>query len=101
VRKTPVDLYRMGNAISPRLDNIRAKDIEMYEDNEKTWVSANSGGISTFAVRGSGRNWWKLVRETSALRNRGSEIPSLLRVVNDYGDHWLWEPSYSMTLDVL
>jgi hypothetical protein len=91
VRKTPVDLYRMGNAVTARLENIRVKDIEMYEDSGKTWVGANSGGISTFSVRGSGKNWWKL--------DQGSEIPNDLRVVNDYGNHWLWEPIYSMPLN--
>ncbi len=63
----------------------------MYEDGDKTWVAANSGGISTFSIRGSGKNWWKLDRE--------SDIPNQLRIVNDYGNHWLWEPSYSMSLD--
>jgi hypothetical protein len=91
VRKTPVDLYRMGNAASPRLENIRMKDIEIYEQEGRQWVTANSGGISTFSIRGSGRNWWKL--------DQGSEIPNELRVVNDYSNHWLWEPSYSMPID--
>jgi hypothetical protein len=90
VRKTPVDLYRMGNAISARLENIRTKDIDIYEDSGGDWVSANSGGISTFSICGSGKNWWKL--------DQGCEIPNELRVVNDYGNHWLWEPNYSMPL---
>jgi hypothetical protein len=81
----------MGNANSPRLDKVRMKDIEMYEDAGRTWVAANSGGISTFSVQGSGKNWWKLDRQT--------DIPNELRVVNDYGNHWLWEPIYSMPLD--
>jgi hypothetical protein len=80
----------MGNAISARLENIRAKDIEIYENNGENWVAANSGGISTFSIRGVGKNWWKL--------DRGSEIPNELRVINDYGEHWLWEPNYSMLL---
>ncbi|MBW4621241.1 MAG: hypothetical protein KME17_18015 [Cyanosarcina radialis HA8281-LM2] len=92
MRETPVDLYRMGNAGSPRLENVRAKDIEIYIEGDESWVAANSGGISTFSSRGSGKNWWKL--------DRGTEIPNQLRVVNDYGHHWLWEPSYSMPLDV-
>jgi len=91
VRKTPVDVYRMGNAISSRMENIQAKDIDIYEADGKMWVAANSGGISTFSIRGSGKNWWKL--------DLDAEIPSELRVVNDYGNHWLWEPSYSMPLD--
>lgn len=91
VRKTPVDLYRMGNAISSRMENIRVKDIDIYDSDGKMWVAANSGGISTFSIRGSGKNWWKLDSE--------AEIPNELRVVNDYRSHWLWEPSYSMRLD--
>lgn len=89
MRKTPVDVYRMGNAISSRMENIQAKDIDIYEADGKMWVAANSGGISTFSIRG--KNWWKL--------DLDAEIPSELRVVNDYGNHWLWEPSYSMPLD--
>ncbi len=90
MRKTPVDLYRMGNAASSRLENVRAKDIEIYEDGNEMWVAANSGGLSTFSIRGNGKNWWKL--------DQGTEIPNELRVVNDYGQHWLWEPTYSMPL---
>ena len=61
------------------MDNIRTKDIEMYEDEGMTWVAANSGGISTFSLQGSGKNWWKL--------DQGAEIPNELRVVNDYNNH--------------
>jgi hypothetical protein len=50
MRKTPVDLYRMGNAVSPRLGNIRTKDIQIYENGNELWVAANSGGISTFSI---------------------------------------------------
>jgi hypothetical protein len=81
----------MGNAVSSRLENIRVQDIQIYEDGGKVWVAANSGGISTFSMRGNGKNWWKL--------DLDAEIPSELRVINDYGNHWLWEPSYSMPLD--
>ncbi len=28
---TPIDLYRQGNANSPRMDNVRSKDIVTYE----------------------------------------------------------------------
>jgi hypothetical protein len=92
MRRTPVDLYRMRNATSPRLENIRAKDIHIYTKRDQAWVAANTGGISTFSVRGNGKNWWKL--------DQGTEIPNQLRVVNDYGNHWLWEPTYSMPLDL-
>ncbi|MBH8554194.1 hypothetical protein I8751_17855 [Nostocaceae cyanobacterium CENA357] len=91
MRKTPIDLYRMGNATSSRIDNIRSQDIETYEEDGDIWVVAGSGGISTFAVQGVGKNWWKL--------DRGTDIPNELRLVNDYGNHWLWEPSYTMRIE--
>jgi hypothetical protein len=92
MHRTPTNLYRMGNAVSSRMDNIRSKDIEIYEEGRELWVAANSGGISTFSVLGYGRNWWQL--------DAGFAIPSELRVVNDHGNHWLWEPAYSMPLEI-
>ncbi len=89
--KTSIDLYRMGNAISPRMDNVRSQDVESYEKNDEIWVVENSGGISTFATQGAGKNWWKL--------DRGTIIPDALNLVNDYGNHWAWEPACTMKLD--
>ncbi|MGL5078096.1 MAG: hypothetical protein ACRDBG_20025 [Waterburya sp.] len=64
--KTPVALYRRGNANSPRMDNIRLnKDIAIYQRDGITWVKETvavgfePGGISTFSVQGKGKNWWK------------------------------------------
>lgn len=91
MRRTPVDLYRMGNSMSARMGNIREQDIEIYDRNGELWVAANSGGISTFSLVGRGKNWWRL--------DEGIEIPNDLRVVNDYGNHYLWEPSYTMRLE--
>ncbi|NJL41182.1 MAG: hypothetical protein HC899_34005 [Leptolyngbyaceae cyanobacterium SM1_4_3] len=90
MRKTPVDLYRMGNAMSARMDHVRSKDIDLYEVDGECWVAAGSGGISTFAVQGSGKNWWRL--------DQNAVIPNELRLINDYGNHWLWEPSYAMPI---
>jgi hypothetical protein len=81
----------MGNSMSARMTNIREQDINIYERNGEPWVAANSGGISTFSILGRGKNWWQL--------DEGIEIPSELRVVNDYGNHYLWEPSYAMRLE--
>lgn len=92
MRRTPVDLYRRGNATASRMDQVREKDIEHYEQDGEIWVAANSGGISTFSVMGEGKNWWRL--------DEGTVIPNELRVVNDHGNHWLWEPAYSMPLEV-
>lgn len=96
--KTPVELYRRGNANSPRMDNVRLdKDIATYEQGGKTWVKETAlerlapGGISTFSVQGQGKNWWKI--------NAGVEIPQDLELVNDRGNHWLWKPSLTMPLE--
>jgi hypothetical protein len=77
--------------MSARMTNVREQDISIYERNGVLWVAANSGGISTFSIVGRGKNWWQL--------DEGIEIPSELRVVNDYGNHYLWEPSYAMQLE--
>lgn len=89
--ETPVDLYRMGNANSPRLDRVRPQDVSIYEENGQSWVMPNSGGISTFSVQGKGKNWWKL--------DRGTEIPFELTLINDHDNHWAWEPSSIMPLE--
>ncbi len=95
--KTPVDLYRRGNANSPRMDNVRLnKDIAIYEQDGKTWVKETvaeglePGGISTFSVQGRGKNWWRI--------DAGVDIPQDLELINDRGNHWLWKPSLTMPL---
>jgi hypothetical protein len=91
MQETSVDLYRMGNTNSPRMDNVRPQDISIYETIDRLWVMSSSGGISTFSAAGRGKNWWKL--------SLGTEIPSELILVNDHGNHWVWQPSYNMPLD--
>jgi photosystem II stability/assembly factor-like uncharacterized protein len=91
MKQTSIDLYRMGNSTSPRMDNVRPQDVESYKKNDEIWVVGRSGGISTFASQGAGKNWWKL--------DRGTTIPDALYLVNDYGNHWSWESGYTMKLD--
>ena len=92
--RTPIDLYRQGNATSPRMDNVRPnKDIAIYEEGEEIWVNAAlGGGISTFATLRLGKNWWKL--------SQGTDIPAELELINDHNDHWLWKPRYNMPIEV-
>ncbi|MBD2384765.1 hypothetical protein [Cylindrospermum sp. FACHB-282] len=96
--KTPIALYRQGNASSPRMENVRPnKDIATYDKDGQTWVMTtladgkSPGGISTFANQGYGQNWWKL--------ESGTELPEQLELVNDYDNHWLWKPSKTMPID--
>jgi hypothetical protein len=98
MRKTPIPLYRQGNATSPRMDNVRVnKDVATLEDSGVIWVLASigddvsPGGVSTFANPGAGKNWWKL--------DAGIDIPERLTLINDRGNHWLWQPTHVITLD--
>jgi hypothetical protein len=97
MKKTPVALYRQGNASSPRMDNVRPnKDITVYEQQGELWVMLTlekarlPEGISTFDTPGSGKNWWKL--------EIGTDIPPELELVNDRPGHWLFQPSRPMPL---
>jgi hypothetical protein len=63
------DLYRLGNATSPRLHNARpGKDIETYESNGIVMVRSNGQGISLITeerfererARHAGSYLWKL-----------------------------------------
>lgn len=96
--KTPIPLYRQGNAISPRMDNVRPdKDVATFSEEGVIWVlttltdSTLPGGISTFASLRRGKNWWKL--------DSGIDIPTELKLVNDYNSHWLWQPSSIMPME--
>jgi len=97
MKNTPVDLFRRGNASSPRMDNVRIdKDIAVFEENNIIWVKETvgkdmkSGGISTFSQKGTGKNCWKI--------DAGTKIPQDLELVNDRGNHWLWKPVQMMPL---
>ena len=87
--ETTTDLYRMGSAASPRMDHVRlGKDISPFEKDGALWVTARSGGVSTFSMQGFGRNWWRLPQ--------GYAYPDTLYVVNDHGNHYSWEPRVEM-----
>jgi hypothetical protein len=88
--ETPVPLYRRGNANSPRMDNVRDRDVTIYNYNDEQWVQADSGGISTFESSKSGQNWWCV--------DAGIPIPDGISLINDHHDHWLWRPAYNMRL---
>jgi hypothetical protein len=95
---TPITLYRQGNANSPRMDNVRPdKDIACYDKEGRVWVMTtladgeSTGGISTSANPGYGKNWWQL--------QAGTKIPEQLELVNDYDNHWLWKPIQDMSLE--
>lgn len=90
---TPVDLWRRGNATSPRLDNIRSQDVDTEKRGNIEFVLANGKGISCFDSRDSGTNWWKLPA--------GSLVVAGLTLINDNNPpgHWVFAPAQDMPLD--
>lgn len=89
--ETTTDLYRRGNASSPRMDHVRVgRDILTFAKDGVLWVTARSGGVSTFTRLGVGFHWWRIPR--------GYPYPETLMVVNDHGDHYAWEPRSDMPL---
>lgn len=88
---TPVDLYRAGNAMSPKMDNVRPKDIVIVQQNGIPWVNPSSGGISTRQSKHwNFRCWWMIPQ--------GTLFDDRLTVRNDHGNHWVWEPTQGMEL---
>jgi hypothetical protein len=84
------DLFRGGNASSPRMDNVRPKDIPVDKDDN---VHPGTGGVSTFEQPRAGeRNWWKFPA--------GKSPPADLKPVNDTPRHWSWEPASTMKLEI-
>jgi hypothetical protein len=90
-KTTSVDLYRLGNASSSRMDNVRDQDVTKFTKNGVVWVKSRSGGISTFSSPSNQKNEWKL--------SKGASYPDGLFLNNDKGTHWQWEPSSDMSLD--
>jgi hypothetical protein len=89
--RTTADLYRRGNAAGPRMTHVRVgKDVVTYTRAGVDWVAAGSGGVSTFATQGPGKNWWLLPA--------GFDCPEGLIVVNDHGNHYSWEPKVDLPL---
>jgi hypothetical protein len=82
------DLFRNGNAGSPRMDNVRPKDIPV---DDQGFVNPKTGGVSTFESPTADKNWWKFPRTASP--------PGGLNVENDRPRHWAWEPAHRMKLE--
>jgi hypothetical protein len=98
----PVDLFRMGNATGPRLDNVRSQDVDIVDEtlpNGQTLRMVHPrGGISTFDGINPRRpgKWWRIPADTV--------LPDTIRVVRDQRDpvtrltHYSLRPTRYMTL---
>jgi hypothetical protein len=90
---TSLDLFRAGNSTSARMQNVRPKDVVIFQRNGVAWVLGRSGGISTFDSKASSPGYWWCLPAGSPYDAR------LLVVWNDHGNHWSWEPAFDMPLD--
>ncbi len=88
--ETPVPLYRQGTANSPRMYNVRDREVDIYDYSGEKWVETFSKGISTFESPKFGRNWGRI--------DAGIQIPDSIILINDKNDHWGWRPAYTMRL---
>ncbi|WP_225073842.1 hypothetical protein [Desulfuromonas sp. CSMB_57] len=93
----PEDLFRLGNATSPRLTHVRRpKDIDTIEINGITAVVANGKGVS-LATRDRldktpVAGWvWMIAK--------GTHLPIGLKLINDRPGHYSVCPQHNMTLD--
>ena len=101
--RVPVNLYRLGNASGPRLDNIRPRDVPIVEhsfgDGSTTMMVRPEGGVSTFdAINPNlkGDKWWMIPKDTP--------IPDTISVIRDRRDpktgisHYSLRPKQFMSL---
>ncbi|MCB8765830.1 hypothetical protein L2E68_02975 [Planktothrix agardhii 1029] len=72
------------------MDNVRDRDVDIYDYSGEKWVETFSNGISTFESPKLGRNWWRI--------DAGIQIPDSIILINDKNDHWGWRPAYTMRL---
>jgi hypothetical protein len=94
---TAVDLFRSGNATSPRLGHVRitgaVPDVDIVTDAMgDVWVLANGKGVSTWDAPDPG---W---RGKPWLLPSGSPYSNKLVVWCDSPEHWLWQPANTMLL---
>jgi hypothetical protein len=92
----PEEVFRLGNATSPRLSNVRPSDVDWTKINEIIVVVANNRGISLFdkdeiAKRNMSGWVWQF--------NPNTPMPHGLKLVNDYQGHYTIAPVDNMPMD--
>lgn len=92
----PEDVFRLGNAGSPRLSNIRPHDVDLTKVNDIVVVIANNAGVSVFNEQGLAERdmsgWvWQF--------NVATPIPQGLKLVHDRPGHYSIAPTVNMPLD--
>lgn len=93
------DLFRFGNAASPKLHNVRDDDVDVYDHAGFAFVRANGKGISLITEkrlpRGSGYIW-KLPAHTQILPGLGLNPDIAKLKPGELPDHYLLCPLRDM-----
>lgn len=92
----PEEIFRLGNSASPRLSNVRPRDIDTIEINGITVIKANGKGISVFDKAGINESpmsgWvWRFPPNSS--------FPHGLKLVQDKPHHFCIAPIQNMPID--
>jgi hypothetical protein len=93
---TTLDLYRIGDASGPAMENVVVgSHIIIFSSGGQNWVRGTpNGGASTSSrtrrLKAPTSRWWTLPA--------GSQFSSLLSVRNDHGKHYVWEAASDMPL---
>jgi hypothetical protein len=95
---TTTPLFRNGNAISARLDNLRNDDVEIYTDLTQAEIclhATNTTGVSCYgnaaALAGFRGKTWQL-----PMSSVYDDTRLLLWQDDPDSDHWSWTPARDM-----
>lgn len=91
----PEDLFRLGNATTSKLSNVRGRDVDTIEINGITVIKANGKGISVFDQTGINESpmsgWvWRFPPNT--------QPPVGLKLVQDKPHHFCIAPTQNMPI---
>lgn len=92
----PEEIFRLGNSTTPKLSNVRARDVDTIEINGIAVIVANGKGISVFDKIGINESpmsgWvWRFPPNTS--------FPQGLRLAQDKLHHFCIAPTQNMPVD--
>jgi len=92
----PEDVFRLGNATSPKIANVRPSDVDWTKINDIIVVIANGRGVSVFSENELKKRdmsgWvWQF--------NATTPMPPGLKLVSDYEGHYMICPATNMPMD--
>lgn len=92
----PEEIFRLGNSGSPRLSNVRPKDVDTVKINDIVVIRANGKGVSVFDRQGINESpmsgWvWKFPPNM--------QPPLGLKLVKDKEHHYCIAPTRNMPIE--